>query len=217
MIEGIQVKICGLTSASDAAFADAGGADYLGFVLHPKSPRYISLDKFRSIEEKLPRCPKVAVVVEPQPGALTTMKEAGLERFQIHFRHDTSLRVIEAWAAEVGVDRLWLAPKLPSAIDVPDAWLKLTQCVLLDTFDETLFGGTGRTGDWPKFRRHREGHPDKTWILSGGLNPNNVGAAIAGTGARFVDVSSGVESAPGVKDHGRLTEFFAAVRRSAKP
>jgi phosphoribosylanthranilate isomerase len=217
MIDGIHVKICGLTSTADAAFADSEGADYLGFVLHPKSPRYISLGQFSSIESRLPRRPKVAVVVEPQPGALKAMKEAGLERFQVHFRHDTPLRVIEAWSAEVGVDRLWLAPKLPPAIDVPDSWLKLTLCVLLDTFDETLFGGTGRTGDWPKFRRHRQEHPEKTWILSGGLKPGNVGAAIAGSGARFVDVSSGVESAPGVKDHARVAEFFAEVRRSAKP
>jgi phosphoribosylanthranilate isomerase len=214
MIEGIQVKICGLTSPGDAAFADAGGADYLGFVLHPKSPRYISLEQFSSIEARLPRRPKVAVVVEPQTGSLTAMKEAGFERFQVHFRHDTALRIIEAWSAEVGGDRLWLAPKLPPAVDVPDAWLRLTQCVLLDTFDETLFGGTGRTGDWPKFRRHRQEHPETAWILSGGLRPENVGAAIAGTGARFVDVSSGVESAPGIKDHGRLAAFFAAVRES---
>jgi phosphoribosylanthranilate isomerase len=215
MIEGIHVKICGLTSPADAAFADSLGADYLGFVLHPKSPRYLSLERFRSMEATLPRRPKVAVVVEPQAGALKVMKEAGFERFQVHFRHDTPLQVIEAWAAEVGVDRLWLAPKLPPAVDVPEAWLKLTQCVLLDTFDETLFGGTGRTGDWPKFRRHLQGLPGRTWILSGGLKPENVGAAIDGTGARFVDVSSGVESAPGIKDHGRLADFFAEVRRSS--
>ena len=216
MIEGIQVKICGLTSAADAAFADAEGADYLGFVLHSKSPRYVSLAQFRSMEATLPKRPKVAVVVEPQAGALKGMSDAGFERFQVHVRHDAPLREIEAWSEEVGLDRLWLAPKLPPTIDVPAAWLKLTQCILLDTFDETLFGGTGRTGDWPKFRLHRQEHPDKTWILSGGLNPENVGAAIAGTGARFVDVSSGVESAPGIKDRVRLTEFFAAVRQAAK-
>jgi phosphoribosylanthranilate isomerase len=215
MTEGIHVKICGLTSVADAAFADSLGADYLGFVLHPKSPRYLSLERFRSMEATLPRRPKVAVVVEPQAGALTAMKEAGFEGFQVHFRHDTSLQVIEAWASEVGVDGLWLAPKLPPAVDVPDAWLKLTHCVLLDTFDETLFGGTGRKGDWPKFRRHLQGHPDRTWILSGGLKPENVRAAIAGTGARFVDVSSGVESAPGIKDHARLAEFFSEVRSSS--
>lgn len=216
MIEGIQIKICGLTTPADAALADAGGADYLGFVLHPKSPRFVSLSQYRSMEAKLPERPKVAVVVEPQAGALTAMSEAGFERFQVHFRHDIPLKVIEAWSQEVGIDRLWLAPKLPPAIGVPDAGLKLAQCILLDTFDETLFGGTGRTGDWPKFRLHRQEHPDKTWILSGGLTPENVGAAIAGTGARFVDVSSGVESSPGVKDHGRLAEFFSAVRQAAK-
>jgi phosphoribosylanthranilate isomerase len=85
----------------------------------------------------------------------------------------------------------------------------------MDTFDPALFGGTGRTGDWPKFRRHRERNPERTWILSGGLNPGNVGEALAGSGARFVDVNSGVESAPGVKDHARLKAFIVAVHKAA--
>jgi phosphoribosylanthranilate isomerase len=215
MADGIQVKICGLTSPADAVFADSAGADYLGFVLHPESPRYVSLARFRSMGALLPARHKVAVTVEPEPGALLAMREAGFERFQVHFRHDTPVGVIAAWSEEVGTDRLWLAPKLPPGIDVPEAWLELTRCLLLDTFDKTLFGGTGRRGDWPKFRRHALAHPEKTWILSGGLTPENVGDALAGSGARFVDVSSGVESAPGIKDHARLTAFFAAVRKAA--
>jgi phosphoribosylanthranilate isomerase len=217
MIEGIQVKICGLTSPADAAAAERGGADYLGFVLHPKSPRYVSLAQFRSMAPRLPSRHKVAVTVEPEPGALVAMGEAGFERFQVHFRHDTPVAVIAAWSAEVGVDRLWLAPRLPPGTEVPAAWLNLAGSFLLDTFDKTLFGGTGRTGDWPKFRRHLEGHREKTWILSGGLSPDNIGEALAGTAARFVDVNSGVESAPGVKDHATLNAFFAAVRRAAAP
>jgi phosphoribosylanthranilate isomerase len=99
---------------------------------------------------------------------------------------------------------LWLAPKLPPGADVPQEWLNFSKCVLLDTFDPSLFGGHGRTGDWPKFRRHREAHPGvKTWILSGGLNPRTWDEALAETGARFLDVNSGVESAPGIKDHAR--------------
>jgi phosphoribosylanthranilate isomerase len=86
---------------------------------------------------------------------------------------------------------------------------------MLDTFDEALFGGTGRVGDWPKFRRHREAHPRATWILSGGLSPENVGGALAGSGARFVDVNSGIESAPGVKDHARMKAFVVAVHKAA--
>jgi phosphoribosylanthranilate isomerase len=163
---------------------------------------------------RLPKGRKVAVTVEPEPGALVAMREAGFERFQVHFRHDTPIELIAAWSEEVGAGNLWLAPKLPPGFDVPEAWLGLTRCFLLDTFDKNLFGGTGRTGDWPKFKRHAQGHPEKTWILSGGLNPDNVGDALAGTGAHFIDVNSGVESAAGIKDHARLKAFFAAVRRA---
>ncbi len=215
MIDGIQIKVCGLTSSAAANFADGGGADYLGFILHPASPRHVSLMQFKAMEGELPRKHRVAVTVEPEPDALLSMRDAGFERFQIHFRHDTPLGAIEAWSAAVGPDNLWLAPKLPPDIDVPQAWLVRARSFLLDTFDEKLFGGTGRTGDWPKFRRHAGGHAEKTWILSGGLTPTNVGAALAGTGARFIDVNSGVESAPGVKDHSKLSAFFAAVRAAA--
>jgi phosphoribosylanthranilate isomerase len=215
MIDGIQVKVCGLTSPTAAHAADSCGADYLGFVLHPKSPRYVSLERYKAMSGHLPGKQRVAVMVEPAPAELLLMREAGLERFQVHFRHDTSLKVVEGWSEAVGPDNLWLAPKLPPGVDVPTALLGLAGSFLLDTFDETLFGGTGRTGDWPKFKRHAQGHAGKTWILSGGLNPTNVAAAIAGTGARFIDVNSGVESAPGVKDPSKLDAFFTAVRAAA--
>ena len=142
------------------------------------------------------------------------MLDAGFDRLQVHFRHDVPLGRVEAWSAEAGPGNLWLAPKLPPGIDVAPEWLSFTDHILLDTFDPALFGGTGRTGDWAKFRRHREANPGRTWILSGGLNPANVGEALAGTGTRFVDVSSGVESAPGVKDHARLKAFVVAVHKA---
>ena len=109
----------------------------------------------------------------------------------------------------------WLAPKLPPGEDVPAAWLPLAKHFLLDTFHAQTFGGTGQTGDWPKFARHRRNHPDKTWILAGGLNPANVGAALRESGATFLDVNSGVETAPGVKDHNLLKKFIVAVHEAA--
>jgi phosphoribosylanthranilate isomerase len=211
MIEGMQIKICGLTSLADAEFAAPSGAGFLGFVLHPKSPRHVSLARFREMAARLPKVPRVAVTVEPAAGSLSSMKDAGFDFFQVHFRHDIPAGGVAAWSDEVGAENLWLAPKLPPGVDLPGSLSGLSRTVLLDTFDPKLFGGTGRTGDWPKFRRHREAHPEKTWILSGGLNPENITDAIAGTGARFVDVNSGVESAPGVKDHARLSAFMTAV------
>lgn len=214
MIDGIQIKVCGLTSLVDADYADACGADYLGFILHPGSPRHITLTQYRSMAGRLPERRKVAVSVEPSLDDLAAMRGAGFDRYQVHFRHDLPLSVIEGWSRAVGAENLWLAPKLPPTADVPEACLALAETLVLDTFDPKLFGGTGRTGDWPKFRRHRERFPAKAWILSGGLTPENVGEALAGTAARLVDVNSGVESAPGVKDHARLGAFVSAVRKA---
>jgi phosphoribosylanthranilate isomerase len=95
---------------------------------------------------------------------------------------------------------------------VATAWLPLAETFLLDTFHAEKFGGTGRTGDWEKFARHQQAHPQKTWILSGGLNPENIGEALRRSGARFVDVNSGVESAPGAKDHAKIELFVAALQ-----
>jgi phosphoribosylanthranilate isomerase len=214
MIDGIQIKVCGLTSLVDASFADACGVDFLGFVLYPKSPRHVSLAQYRSMAGRLPDRHKVAVTVEPDPAALLAMRDAGFDHFQVHFRHDLPLGRIEGWTHSVGAESLWLAPKLPPEVDVPASWLGLSRGILLDTFDPSLFGGTGRTGDWPKFKRHSHRQPGKTWILSGGLTPENIGEALSGTGARFVDVNSGVESAPGVKDHAKLKAFVVAVHRA---
>jgi phosphoribosylanthranilate isomerase len=215
MVAAIQIKVCGLTSLVDADAADEVGADYLGFNFYPPSPRSISLAQYRAMAGHLPERTKVAVVVEPAPDELAALRDAGFDRFQVHFRPDFPAASLEAWSRAVGPRDLWLAPKLPPETDVPPEWLGLARAVLLDTFDRTLYGGTGRTGDWPKFRRHLEGRPGTTWILSGGLTPGNVGSALAGSGARFLDVNSGVEAAPGVKDAAKLRAFVDAVRLAA--
>ncbi|HTX67367.1 MAG TPA: phosphoribosylanthranilate isomerase [Opitutaceae bacterium] len=215
MIAGIRLKICGLTSLVDAGLADAAGADHLGFVLHPESPRSVTLDQFRVMAPRLPARPKVAVVVEPAAAELAAAAGAGFDFFQVHFRLETPAEQVAAWAGAVGRARLWLAPRLPPAVDVPAALLAAADTFLLDTFDAKKSGGTGRTGDWAKFRRHRETQPEKHWVLAGGLTPENVAAALAATGARWLDVSSGVERAPGVKDSAKITALVAALRGSA--
>jgi len=212
MISGIRLKVCGLTTRVDAEFAAASGADYLAFNLYPKSPRYLALKSYQGLGICLPETRKVAVMVEPTREELVEAESAGFDLFQIHFRHDLPESTVTGWAELVGVARLWLAPKLPPGVDVLAAFLPLAGTFLLDTFDEGKFGGTGRTGDWGKFARHQQAHPEKTWILSGGLNAENIGDALRQSGARFVDVNSGVESAPGVKDHAKLARFVDRLR-----
>jgi phosphoribosylanthranilate isomerase len=216
MIDGIQIKICGLTSLVDAEFADRCGVDYLGFNLYSKSPRYIPLVQFEAMAGHLSGRKKVAVMVEPAADLLALAARADFDFFQIHFRHDRPAAAIAEWADAVGSERLWLAPKLPPGTDVAADWLPLAGVFLLDTFQTDGFGGSGRTGDWGKFARHKQAHPDKTWIVSGGLNADNIGTALRKSGARFIDVNSGVESAPGVKDHARLKSFVVRLHEAAQ-
>jgi phosphoribosylanthranilate isomerase len=161
---------------------------------------------------RLPDRKKVAVTVEPTTEELAALVAAGFDFFQIHFRPDLATSAVAGWSKAVGAGRLWLAPRLPPDVDVPVALLPLAQHFVLDTFHAEKFGGTGATGDWKKFTSHRQSHPEKTWILSGGLNPENIGEALRASGTSFIDVNSGVESAPGVKDEKKLKRLVTRLR-----
>jgi phosphoribosylanthranilate isomerase len=216
MIDGIRFKVCGITSLVDAEFADRCGADYLGFNFYPKSPRYLSLAQYRAMAPRLPDRRKVAVLVEPMLDELTAMREAGLDFFQIHFRPEIiNDAQLSAWSRLVGEKHLWLAPKLPPEQDVSPAALAVAKFIMLDTFRRDAFGGTGQIGDWAKFARHQAAHRGNFWILAGGLNPENIGDALKQSGAKFVDVNSGVESAPGVKDEAKLKRFVVRLHEAA--
>jgi phosphoribosylanthranilate isomerase len=211
MINGIRLKVCGLTSLVDAELADRAGADYLGFVLYAKSPRHVTPARFRAMAARLPDRRKVAVMVEPSAAELATAAAAGFDFVQIHFPHDLPPGTVAAWAGVVGRQRLWLAPRLPPAATLPPALLPLADTFLFDAFHAEKFGGSGQTADWTKFRQQRELHPEKTWILAGGLNPDNISVALKATGARLVDVNSGIEASPGVKDPAKVAAFVARL------
>ncbi|MDB6127751.1 MAG: phosphoribosylanthranilate isomerase [Verrucomicrobia bacterium] len=204
MINGVSLKVCGITNRADAEFAAKAGADYLGFIFHAASPRAISLADYARLGGGFSSARRVAVTVEPTIAELKALVQGGFDFFQVHFRHDFSASAVNDWSVGVGKEKLWLAPKLPPGVDVPPSVLPLAQVFLLDTFDAEKFGGTGRTGDWPKFARHQARFPEKKWILSGGLNPENIAEAVRASGAKFVDVNSGVESTPGKKDHAKI-------------
>ena len=95
------------------------------------------------------------------------------------------------------------------------AALAVAKFILLDTFHAEGFGGSGKTGDWGKFARHQAAHTHNFWILAGGLNAENIGDALRLSGARFVDVNSGVEAAPGVKDEAKLKRFVVRLHEAA--
>jgi len=216
MINGVRLKVCGLTSLVDADAADAVGADYLGFILYPKSPRFVAYPQYKAMQERLPPRKRVAVSVEPTTEELTKQKELDFDFFQIHFNPQTPIEMVAAWSKAVDPAKLWLAPRLPPGIDIVPELLPLAETFLIDTFHPDKMGGTGVTGDWAKFKRYRESHSAKRWILSGGLAPENIAEAVIATGAKYIDVNSGVEQAPGVKNPAKLKAFVLALHNATK-
>lgn len=216
MINGIRLKVCGITSLVDADATDAVGADCLGFIFHAKSPRNVAPAQYAAMKDRLPPRKKVAVCVEPSVADLAALDKLGFDYFQIHFNADAPVATLAQWSQLAGRGRLWLAPKLPPGQDVRSEWLPLADTLLLDTFHADKFGGTGETGDWPEFKRHREAHRGKTWILSGGLTPENIAAAVTATGATFIDVNSGVEQSPGVKSPAKLQALVLALHNAPR-
>ncbi len=206
MIGGIGIKVCGLTRAEDARVAAAAGADILGFIFYPLSPRKIGLEEFAALRAELPELPKVAVMVAPSDGELQAFLGAGFDFFQIHFPAGTAEERIAAWSAAVGKERLWLAPKLAPGEAFDAELLRWAGTILWDGYkkDAATFGGTGARSDWEGFRRESVAHPGTRWILAGGLGPDSAAEAARQTGARWLDFNSGVESSPGIKDPKRL-------------
>ncbi len=206
-----QIKVCGLTNSGDAELAAELKADFLGFIFYAKSPRAIASAAFQELRPRLSSPKLVYVQVRPTPEELRAALGAGFDFFQLHFPADEDLRLIETWAEIVSPERLWLAPKIAPGEHFPSEIQRYANTFLVDTYHKTDFGGTGETGDWSRFRDLSRAAPEKQWVLAGGLTPENVGEAITSTGARIVDVASGVEARPGVKDHARMRAFFAAV------
>jgi phosphoribosylanthranilate isomerase len=202
-----RVKICGITRERDAMLAVDLGATALGFVFWPASPRYVDPAVARAIVSRLPPLVIAVGVFVNQP--LTEMLEhvasVGLGAVQLHGDEppDVIPRLTRPVIRAVTLDR----PDVASVIGgLPDGVV-----ALLDAHDPIRRGGTGNVVNW---QRAAEISRRRRLILSGGLTPGNVGEAIGVVRPWAVDVSSGVEVRPGVKDSERLRSFFQAVRAS---
>lgn len=191
----------------------AEGADFVGVIVFPGSPRHVETGRISEILSVVPRGRRVMVDVAPSTVDLETGRDMGFDFFQIHFPLETTMADLAAWAGIVGRSRLWVAPKISEeTMSFPQILLEFADTVVLDTWHKNLYGGTGQTGDWRKFQDWSTLFSHKKWILAGGLNPGNVREAVSSTGAELVDVNSGVESAPGIKDPQLLRELFRALR-----
>jgi len=197
------VKICGITRLEDAESAVDAGADALGFVFWPDSPRFVDPYRARAIVRRLPPFVTAVGVFVNQPAAHVAGVAAlvRLGAVQLHGEEDA------AYAAAVGRPVIKAMAIGALQADALEAWPQQTM-VLLDALDPVRRGGTGRTVDWAcaagVAARRRT-------LLAGGLTPGNVAEAVARVRPFGVDVSSGVESRPGVKDHQRLRDLFKAL------
>ena len=211
--DSILVKVCGITVAKDARFALELGADKLGFITYEKSPRKIDFEKIENIKSELSleKEKMVAVEVEPTIERLKNIMDQGFGVFQLHFSYDLSRDLIEQWTQLVGAENLWLAPRIPTGKSFPEDLFSYSNTFLIDAYFEGEFGGTGICSDWESFSALQNSFSIKKWILAGGLSPENIRLAIKSTNAEIVDVNSGVERSPGVKDFVKLKKFFSEI------
>ncbi|MGF1532051.1 MAG: phosphoribosylanthranilate isomerase [Puniceicoccaceae bacterium] len=212
----VKVKVCGLTREEDLLAAKVLGARYFGQIFYSKSPRFVGDEQAAALREIAPFGSRVAVDVEPTPDRLAKYVSDGYNFVQIHFRPERlTCEVVEQWSWAVSPDRLWLAPKLSDLENFNEDWLQFADTILVDSYSKGRFGGNGKTGNWEGFRRLVAKYPDKTFVLAGGLNGDNVLQALEVTGATIIDVNSGVEETPGLKSAEKLGALFAQLHQSS--
>ncbi len=206
------VKICGITRLEDARFCAGAGADLIGFVQHPESPRYLEPQKVREMLQWLYGPEPVGVFVNRDAAVVNEAVEtAGFQWAQLHGTESpetcaaVSVPVIKAFRVmhDASAEQLYA---------LMDPYRDVARLFLLDTHHTSLWGGTGESFNW---RLARELSTEFPLIVSGGIGPDNVAEALSTVRPVGVDLSSSVESAPGVKDFDRLTAFFDAFNSAA--
>jgi len=211
----VEAKICGLKDPAAVMAAVKGGARYVGFNFYPPSPRSVQVGDAAALAALLPgHVEAVAVMVDPSDAEIDAVTGAiKLAIIQLHGSESperasaiagrTGLKVIKA--IKVGTEQdVASAARYASAVD-----RLLFDTKPIETSKDALPGGTGRSFDWSLMKGFASARP---WMLSGGLNAGNVAEAVAISGAKAVDVSSGVETAPGKKSPERIAAFLDAVR-----
>lgn len=206
------IKICGLSTQETLQAAADAGASHVGLNFYPPSPRYVAPDLARELAEATPSTlTKVGVFVDPDDALLEDAVSAGgLDAIQLHGK-ESPARLGEV-KARFGLP-VWKVISVENAGDIAkaDSYAPVADLILFDTKTPkgTLPGGMGLGFDWSLLDAF-----DKSvlWGLAGGLTPDNVAEAIRATGTPLVDTSSGVESAPGIKDVDKIAAFCKAAR-----
>jgi phosphoribosylanthranilate isomerase len=201
-----EIKICGITRLEDALCAAAFGADAVGFIFHEASPRFIAPEKVKTITAKLPgRIAKVGVFVNREREEVErTVDMCGLDLIQFH--GDES----PAYCLRFPSERVIKAVSPRTAEELRGLDVYEVRAFLVDARHAGRYGGTGKRADWELASRLGELHP---LILAGGLDESNIAEALVAVSPRAVDINSGCESAPGIKDHDRMRRIIGMIRK----
>jgi len=217
MPDDIKVKICGLTDPADVPAAILAGASYIGFVFFPKSPRHLDLETAGFMAAAVPEgIIRVALTVDPDDALLDALTaHVQIDMIQLH-GHETPARVTQV-KQRTGLP-VMKAVGVADETDLTqiDFYEKVADQILVDAKPPAGAdrpGGNAMAFDWTLLSGRRWSKP---WMLAGGLNPDNVAEAIRQTGARQLDVSSGVERAPGEKDPERMRAFIDRARAAVE-
>ncbi|MDR2512995.1 MAG: phosphoribosylanthranilate isomerase [Puniceicoccales bacterium] len=212
--EKIEVKVCGLVRTEDIEGTLALGVDYIGLNLWEKSPRCVSPTMLRELLDSIPVGRRVYVDVQPDRYKIDEAIAADFDFFQLHF--DPSLSEARIFAErcleQIDISRLWLAPRVLTGMHWPQWLIPYANAFLCDGSKGGEYGGTGRVADWASFSVLKHTFPEKKWILAGGLGPDNVVAA-ASLLPHIMDLNSGVEIRPGIKDFKKLARALEAIRQ----
>jgi phosphoribosylanthranilate isomerase len=207
-----RVKICGITNPKDALAAAEAGADFLGFIFYPPSPRHVTPEQVREIVTQIrPQSPishlhLVGVFVDQTPEIVAqTLDSCGLDYAQLHGTESPErVTILMDWGVSV-----IKAFRVRDGVSLAEIGRYRATAYLLDAHVPGQPGGTGHTFDWVLAVRARQYGPI---ILAGGLTPDNVTRAVHQVRPWAVDVASGVEATPGRKDHDKLRRFIAAAK-----
>ncbi len=200
----VKVKICGITKPEDAEYAIKLGANFVGVILYPRSKRYVPPDRRKDILRACEGATSVAVMVNPSLEEVFKVLEEGFNLVQLH--GEESPELASAVGKEKVIKAFRIKDKEPS---IEESW-KACYAVLLDTFSEKAYGGTGKSFDWKLGKAVVE--KGFKVFLSGGLTPSNVREAILRVRPFAVDVSSGVEKEPGIKDKMKVELFIKEAK-----
>lgn len=207
----MRVKICGITQIEQGQAIVKLGADSIGFICVPQSPRYVTPDRLKAIADALPKATiKVGVFANHDLTEIcSVLKQAHLSAIQLHGAESPEFcrQLRQETAPEIELIKALRIKSAESLVET-SAYLDCVDTLLLDAYHPQMLGGTGHTLNWQDLAQFKPAIP---WLLAGGLTANNIGEALSRLQPDGIDLSSGVERSPGDKDLAKVAQLFAAI------